>query len=670
MVPLAYAAVADFLFSFTGDEFGSGAAFNAPNGLAVNSTDFIIVGDPGSPGDVQIFDSTGLFIRALSGGTAFSNPSEIAVNSTGYIIVGDQGGTDKVEIYDRGGFFVRALSGGGVTFSAIAGVAVNSTGHIFVAEAAAVDLIHIYDKGGFFLKSLTGTQLGGVNFATVVDITIDSNDRLLVIDEAFNPVASVQIFDGNESFVTSFTGSSAGGTNWGEPSSIATDANNRIYILEQGSNPDNAQIFNSEGTSLLNTFTGTGTNGLGEAWNNVDGNEHITVDSNNRILVVDTGVNKVQIYEGFPLPVTTTSSGGGSDQQWKTKPTFGLDHNTFRPLVDGGFSFNGVSHDITDNWWTPFAEQKVKIGSTNTFTAKAYADKQLRVQEFLFGIPEVGYAHNAELGVEVVYDYSGEIEMINVVQKTDVIDIDSIKVVHTKSKCQSDDTVERCDTTRLSMKFLEPLKDKIMAIKGVDFKGRVHITYLNEGFDISGNSLNPMNTMMIPSTEKYEGLVEVTQTAKYSDIWTTQDDREFEMNTSGSFAQINQSFERHIDTGAFNRMHSEFADYKETQADNAITQLLEYCPTCLTSYADFKDSWAYEYPEPVDRLEVLYYLMIIEERKAIKVLDDAQFSIAYPKAEIDRDDRPLPIILAEERLMKKILADERAYLKQVLAPQQ
>jgi len=243
--------------------------------------------------------------------------------------------------------------------------------------------------------------------------------------------------------------------------------------------------------------------------------------------------------------------------------------------------------------------------------------------------------------------------------------------VHSKSKCQSGDTQERCDTTRLSMKFLEPLQDKIMAIKAIDFKGRVHITYLNEGFDISGNSLNPMNTMMIPSTEKHEGQIEVTQTAKYSDIWSTQDDREFEMNKSGSFAQINQSFERHIDTSVMkNRLHSGFADYKETQADNAITQLLEYCPTCLTSYADFKDSWAHEIPEEIDRLEILSYLMIIEEHKAIKVLDDAQYSIPYPKAEIDRDDRPLTIILAEEILRKKILADERAYLKQVLTAQQ
>ena len=47
-----------------------------------------------------------------------------------------------------------------------------------------------------------------------------------------------------------------------------------------------------------------------------------------------------------------------------------------------------------------------------------------------------------------------------------------------------------------------------MAIKAMDFNLRDQTTYLNDGFDISGDSLNPMNTMMIPSTVKYEGLIQ------------------------------------------------------------------------------------------------------------------------------------------------------------------
>ena len=360
----------------------------------------------------------------------------------------------------------------------------------------------------------------------------------------------------------------------------------------------------------------------GDGSNTLNSPQGIAVDSAGNVYVTGSFSDNAFKILVVSDPVTT-NNGGGSDQQWKTKPTFGLSHQTFRALVDGGFSFNDISHDITDNWWTPFAEQKVKIGSTNSFTAKAYADKQLRIQEFLFGIPSIGEAHNAELGIEVVYDYSGEIDRINVVQKTDIIDIDSIKVIHTKSKCQSDDTVKRCDTTRLSMKFLEPLKDKIMAIKAIDFKGRVHITYLNEGFNISGDSLNPMNTMMIPSTEKYEGLIEVTQTAKYSSIWSTQDDREFEMNESGSFKQINQSFERHIDAGVIkNRLHSEFADYKDTQANNSIEQLLVLCPTCFMPYADFEDSVSLEYSERTSRINdsELQKNLMIESEKAQKIM--------------------------------------------------
>jgi len=330
-------------------------------------------------------------------------------------------------------------------------------------------------------------------------------------------------------------------------------------------------------------------------------------------------------FDLFSSPVATSSGGGGSDSRHKTKPTFGLDHNTFRQLVEGGFSFNGVSHDITDNFWTPFEEQEVKIGKTNTFATKVFADKKLRVQEFLFGIPAVGDAHKAELGIEVFYNYDGDIEKVKVIQKSDIVD-ESIKVITSKSKCLSDDLIERCVTTLLSMKFLEPLQDKIMAIKAIDFKGRVIITYLNEGFDISGNSLNPMKTLMIAGTEKHEGLVEVTQTVKYSNFWTSQDGREFERNESGSFKQINQSFERHMDTGVMkNRLHSEFADYKETQADLASSIMPTYYHPSINYeefFSEINDIFAYEYPIRTSKLDnpEIQKTMSIESEKAEKIM--------------------------------------------------
>jgi hypothetical protein len=287
---------------------------------------------------------------------------------------------------------------------------------------------------------------------------------------------------------------------------------------------------------------------------------------------------------GIPEPEPEEKKSGG-DNQWDTRPTFGVSHETRQGLiVENGFSFNGDYFTVTDNHHTDFAEQSVEIGTMNSFTATVYADKQLKVQEFLFGIPNVGESHLAELGVEIWYDRDGAIEDIVVDQDTAVIDEGTISVSHEKTKCLSTDTEPRCDTTTVSMTFLEPLADKVMAVKAIDYANRDQRTYLNDGFDISGDSLNPMLTQMIPSNVKNHGLLEVTQLAKYSPYWQSADGRMFEMNSFGSFKEINQTFERFEDTGnAFTRLHSGFGgilDYEQNRATQVFdsTKLISELP--------------------------------------------------------------------------------------------
>ena len=104
-----------------------------------------------------------------------------------------------------------------------------------------------------------------------------------------------------------------------------------------------------------------------------------------------------------------------------------------------------------------------------------------------------------------------------------------------------------------------------MALKAIDFKNRYQITYLNEGMDISGESLNPRKTEMIPSGLKDQGLIKVTQVAKYSPYWISDDQRLFEKNKFGSFKEINYQFERFQDDGDVrNRSHSGFGGQKQT----------------------------------------------------------------------------------------------------------
>ena len=217
--------------------------------------------------------------------------------------------------------------------------------------------------------------------------------------------------------------------------------------------------------------------------------------------------------------------------------------------------------------------------------------EKLKVQEFLFGIPDPGQAHLAELGIEVWFDLFGEIQEIKVIQKTNVIDVESLIVTHEKAKCLSYDSEEKCDVTKVSVIFLEPLKDSVMSIKAIDYKNRYQITYLNEGFDISGASLNPMATMMYASPAKYEGLIPVTQTEKYSNFWAAEDGRMFEKNNYNSFKLINYKFERFQDTGEpMTRLHSGFGgviayeQMKATElfdANKFVSILPEYGPSIV-----------------------------------------------------------------------------------------
>jgi hypothetical protein len=129
-----------------------------------------------------------------------------------------------------------------------------------------------------------------------------------------------------------------------------------------------------------------------------------------------------------------------------------------------------------------------------------------------------------------------------------------------------------------------------MAIKAMDFKLRDQTTYLNDGFEIFGKSLNPMKTMKIPSNVKGEGLITVTQTEKYGPYWTAEDGRIFEKNNSDSFKQINKSFERFQDTGtAYTRSHSGFEGVVKYEQNRALKIF-----NAAVLVSDLPDSFSHE----------------------------------------------------------------------------
>ena len=330
----------------------------------------------------------------------------------------------------------------------------------------------------------------------------------------------------------------------------------------------------------------------------------------------------------FSNPTNKKKSGGSGDNKWKTKSTFGLSHDTFKPLVDCGFDMDDVCYDITDNWHTDFDMKEIKVGSTHTFTLKGFFTNTMKVMSFYLGIPGVGESHNAEFEIASYYDYQGNITKYELVQDTNIVDPNTVMINSTMAKCQSSDKTEKCNEVSYTLTFLEPLLHNVSAMQGIDQKNRSQTTYLNEGFDVTGPSLNPMVSYNVPSSIKYEGLVECTLQSKYSNICTTVDGRQFEKNSYDTFREINQTFERKTtpEQSVMTRIHSEYYILVNAEKDKAVLILNEICPHCNDESFDKLDNVMYgELSKRLDRIDdpELQRTLILEQERAQIILDNS-----------------------------------------------
>jgi len=113
-------------------------------------------------------------------------------------------------------------------------------------------------------------------------------------------------------FILTFdgTGTNSLGTAWTSSDGIAVDSNDRILVLDSGGNT--VQIYSSAG-AFLSTFNGSGTNNLGTAWTNPLA---IAVDSNDRILVADNDPTSktIQVYSSAGAFVFTFDGDDGANE--------------------------------------------------------------------------------------------------------------------------------------------------------------------------------------------------------------------------------------------------------------------------------------------------------------------------------------------------------------------
>jgi len=340
----------------------------------------------------------------------------------------------------------------------------------------------------------------------------------------------------------------------------------------------------------------------------------ITFDSNNLGSDRDNiGFDNIRFSQ-----ILEPKKSNGGDEAWDTRPTSGLNYENGQQLVYNGFGWNGNFLTVEFDHYQPFAKEELKIGERSTLTAKVYASNGLASQSFGLGIQDIG-SNDAEVELRANLNRDGSIDSIEVIQKTDVVNPETLTVSNEKVYCKEGDAEKLCDQLEFTFTLQELLQYEKAYSQHIDFKRRAGQIWINHGFEITGEPINPMLTKMIPSAVKYEGLLKVTQVEKYSPYWTTDDDRMFEMNSFGSFKQINQSFERFHDTGdAATRAHSGFGGIIAYEQDRALEV---FDSSKLVS--ELPASFAYIFPETGQRItDEMRQAMLLQEQIAQEVLDE------------------------------------------------
>jgi len=396
----------------------------------------------------------------------------------------------------------------------------------------------------------------------------------------------------------------------------------------------------------------------------------------------------IEVYTG----IITILSNGGSDDEHNSRPTFGLDHKTFVQRVDNGLEINGQIFTVTDNFYTPIPMQNMTVGVIQNFTSTVYAPHTLYLLEFIFGVPEVSKAYDAEASIEIYTNYDGDaIEFkINDHKTSPIINATSLEYSSSKVKCVADDNTEPCYRVSIEFSFNESPVGKVLALQAIDNDRANQILYFNDGLDIIGDSLNFPTILHIPSEIKYKGLQTVQRMDKEHDIWMAMDKSEpvllYQKNSFETFIPIvYRTFEDTPDklVTIIDRLHSEFyklkeyenkraleqfgyiTSYKQIQGDDLTNYVPDVTPYSHTSRAD-NVVLQQGMIDAAERAELHLFDLLSKTHYAHLVNNDSTVGILN---EFASDDRPISEILAEEREMKNALIQERFYQKQVISSQ-
>jgi DNA-binding beta-propeller fold protein YncE len=332
------------------DGSGSGARFDGPSGVAVDSSGNVYVADSGNntirkitPGGVVTTLAGRAGVIGFTDGTgsaaAFSTPWGVAVDGPGNVYVADSDNNAIRKITPAG--LVSTFTKAG-SVSLPQGVAVDAGGYVYVASTALSTILKFSPTGGTLAS----------HFVSGTGLAVDGQGNVYVANTYANFISKIS----TTGVVSTFAGlGGTGGTYYGtgttvgfnQPSGVAVDPSGNVYVADSGNDvirkvtpagvvttlagtPDSAGLANSTGSNARfnypagivgdgsgNFYVADSINGLirkvtpgGMVTTFVGGLSEptgVTVDAAGNLYVAVAGLN--QIYKITPGGATSTLAG-------------------------------------------------------------------------------------------------------------------------------------------------------------------------------------------------------------------------------------------------------------------------------------------------------------------------------------------------------------------------
>ncbi len=239
-----------------------------PAGIATDSQEQVYVSDEWNQ-RISVFDSKGVFLKEWgefgAGPGQINRPSGLAFDPQGHLLIVDTL-NHRIQRFTKDGEYIDGWGGcgdGPGRFNMPWGIAVSSGGEVFVADWRN-DRVQKFNPGGQFMAEWGHSGKGQSEFDRPVGIAVDQSGDVYVVDSHNH---RIQIFDGDGVYLAQLTGDSTMST-WAEQLMAA----NPLMVEQRRVAKD------------LDREKGF--------WNP----RGICVDDKGRIIVVDSGRGRLQVY--------------------------------------------------------------------------------------------------------------------------------------------------------------------------------------------------------------------------------------------------------------------------------------------------------------------------------------------------------------------------------------